>query len=34
MRFVLGLLLDYCIRGKKPLLEATLSVVRDQSYCS
>ena len=27
MRFVLGLLLGYCIRGKKPLLAATLSVI-------
>ena len=27
MRFVLGLLLGYCIRGKKPLLAATLTVI-------
>jgi len=27
MRFVLGLLLGYCIRGRKPLLAATLTVI-------
>jgi hypothetical protein len=27
MRFVLGLLLGYCIRGKKPLLATTLTVI-------
>src|ERR1044072_7492696 len=27
MRFVLGLLLGYCIRGKKHLLAATLTVI-------
>ena len=27
IRFVLGLLLGYCIRGKKPLLAATLTVI-------
>lgn len=27
MRFVLGLLLGYCIRGKKPFLAATLTVI-------
>jgi hypothetical protein len=27
MRFVLGLLLGYCIRGKKPSLAATLTVI-------
>jgi beta-lactam-binding protein with PASTA domain len=27
MRFILGLLLGYCIRGKKPLLIATLTTI-------
>jgi beta-lactam-binding protein with PASTA domain len=27
MRFILGLLLGYCIRGKKPLLIATLTAI-------
>jgi len=27
MRFILGLLLGYCIRGKKPLLTATLTTI-------
>jgi beta-lactam-binding protein with PASTA domain len=27
MRFILGLLLGYCIRGKKPLLAATLTTI-------
>jgi beta-lactam-binding protein with PASTA domain len=27
MRFILGLLLGYCIRGRKPLLIATLSAI-------
>ena len=27
MRFLLGFLLDYCIRGKKPLLIGTLTAI-------